>query len=193
MRELIVTENCTIDGVIELAGDWFSPGDTDPDVDRSDVLAVLEEQRENADAFLLGRVTFEDMRGYWPKQTDDTTGISAYLDSVDKYVVSRTLTEPEWQHTTVLSGGLRSEIEKLKAAEGKDIVTTGSISLVRALIAEGLVDEYRLFVHPVVAGEGRRLFEGATGVPKLRLAEERTFASGIVLLRYRAADATETG
>ncbi|KFU82937.1 Dihydrofolate reductase [Amycolatopsis lurida] len=187
MRELIVTENCTIDGVIELTGDWFSPGDTDPDVDRSDVLAVLEEQRENSDALLLGRVTFEDMRGYWPKQTEDTTGISAYLDSVDRYVVSSTLTEPAWQNTTVLSGEVRSEIEKLKGAEGKDIVTTGSISLVRALIAEGLVDEYRLFVYPVVAGEGRRLFEGVTGVPKLRLAEERTFASGIVLLRYRAA------
>lgn len=187
MRELIVTENSTIDGVIELAGDWFSPGDTDPDVDQSDVLAVLREQRENADVLLLGRVTFEDMRGYWPKQTDDTTGISAYLDSVSKYVVSGTLTKPEWENTTVLSGELRSEIERLKAAEGKDIVTTGSISLVRALIAEDLVDEYRLFVYPVVVGEGRRLFEGATGVPKLRLVEERPFASGIVLLRYRAA------
>lgn len=187
MRELIVTENCTIDGVIELTGDWFSPGDTDPDVDRSDVLATLREQRENADAVLLGRVTFEDMRGYWPHQTEDTTGISAYLNTVNKYVVSSTLTEPEWENTTVLSGELRSEIENLKASEGKDIVTTGSVSLVRSLIADGLVDEYRLFVYPVVVGEGRRLFEGATGVPKLRLVEERSFASGIVLLRYRAA------
>ncbi|RSN28195.1 dihydrofolate reductase [Amycolatopsis sp. WAC 04169] len=188
MRKLIVTENCTIDGVIELAGDWFSPGDTDPDVDQSDVLATLQEQRENADAFLLGRVTFEDMRGYWPHQTEDTTGISAYLNTVNKYVVSSTLTEPEWENTTVLSGGLRSEIENLKAAEGKDIATTGSISLVRSLIAEGLVDEYRLFVYPVVVGEGRRLFDGATGVPKLRLVEEKAFASGVVLLRYRAAN-----
>lgn len=187
MRDLVVTENSTIDGVIELAGDWFSPGDSDPDVDLADVLAALQEQRENADAFLLGRVTFEDMRGYWPKQTADTTGVSAYLNSVSKYVVSSTLTEPEWENTTVLSGGLRSEIERLKAAEGKDIVTTGSISLVRALIAEGLVDEYRLFVYPVVVGEGRRLFDGATGVPKLRLVEERTFTSGIVLLRYRSS------
>ncbi|WP_037314021.1 dihydrofolate reductase family protein [Amycolatopsis orientalis] len=186
MRKLIVTENSTIDGVIELAGGWFSPGDTDPDVDMSDVLAALEQQRNAADALLLGRVSFEDMRGYWPKRADDTTGISAYLDSVSKYVVSSTLTEPEWENTTVLSGGLRTEIEALKAADGKDIVTTGSISLVRSLIAEGLVDEYRLFVYPVVAGEGRRLFDGATGVPKLRLVEERAFTSGIVLLRYRA-------
>ncbi|MFC3449848.1 dihydrofolate reductase family protein [Amycolatopsis speibonae] len=181
MRELIVTENSTIDGVIELTGDWFSPGGDD-----RGLLAALREQRENADAFLVGRVTFEDMRGYWPKQTEDTTGISAYLNSVSKYVVSSTLTEPKWENTTVLSGGLRSEIERLKAAEGKDIVTTGSISLVRTLVAEGLVDEYRLFVYPVVAGEGRRLFEGATGVPKLRLVEEQPFSSGIVLLRYRA-------
>ncbi|WP_181771835.1 dihydrofolate reductase family protein [Amycolatopsis pittospori] len=187
MRELIVTENSTIDGVIELAGDWFSPGGGDPDVDMSDVLAALEEQRNAADALLLGRTSFEDMRGYWPKQTDDTTGISAYLNSVSKYVVSGTLTEPEWENSTVLSGDPRSEIETLKAAEGKDIVTTGSITLVRALVAAGLVDEYRLFVYPVVVGEGRRLFDGATGVPKLRLVENRTFASGIVLLRYRTA------
>jgi dihydrofolate reductase len=187
MRELIVTENITLDSVIDMAGGWFSPGDSDPDVDLSDVVEALTEQRERADALLLGRVSFEDMRGYWPKQTDDTTGISDYLNAVAKYVVSNTLQDPQWENTTVLAGNLRAEIRELKEAAGKDIVTTGSISLVHDLIAAGLVDEYRLFVYPVVMGQGRRLFENATSMPALRLAENRTFNSGIVLLRYRPA------
>lgn len=187
MRELVVTENITLDGVIDTAGGWFSPGDSNPELDLSDVMAVLGEQFHAADALLLGRVSFEDMRGYWPKQVEDTTGISAYLNSVEKYVVSGTLGDPRWEHTTVLSGNLREEIRGLKKAEGKDIVTTGSISLVRDLIAADLVDEYRLFVYPVVVGQGRKLFDGAIDVPALRLAENRTFASGIVMLRYRLA------
>jgi dihydrofolate reductase len=186
MRDLIVTENITLDGVIELAGGWFSPAGQD-EVDQSDLVAALREQREAADAFLVGRVTFEQMRGYWPQQADDTTGISDYLTTVSKYVVSRTLDDPGWQPTTVLRGELGEEMKALKSAPGRDIVTTGSITLVRALIAAALVDEYRLFVYPVVVGQGQRLFADATDVPSLRLVETRPFRSGIVLLRYRTA------
>src|SRR5215467_14621987 len=119
----------------------------------------------SADAFLTGRVTFEQMRGYWPLQSDDQTGITDYLNQVQKYVVSATLAEPGWEHTTVLRGPLREEITALKSAPGRDIVVTGSITLVHALIAAELVDEYRLFVYPVVAGKGARLFggDGAAG------------------------------
>jgi dihydrofolate reductase len=187
MRDLIVTENITLDGVIDATEGWFDPAGNDTGVDQSDIVAAVAEQREAADAFLVGRVTFEQMRGYWPLQTDDTTGITDYLNTVSKYVVSKTLQEPEWEHTTVLRGSLRDEIQELKARPGKQIVTTGSITLVRDLIAGGLVDEYRLFVYPVVLGHGRRLFADAGGVPRLRLAESRAFRSGIVLLRYRTA------
>jgi dihydrofolate reductase len=79
----------------------------------------------------------------------------------------------------------QDEIQALKSKPGKDIVATGSITLVRALIAAGLVDEYRLFVYPVVLGRGERLFADATEVPRLRLVETRPFRSGVVLLRYR--------
>jgi dihydrofolate reductase len=106
---------------------------------------------------------------------------------VSKYVVSRTLQDPGWEPATILRGALRGEIATLKSAPGRDIVTTGSITLVRALIAAALVDEYRLFVYPVVLGHGQRLFADATDVPRLRLAETRPFRSGIVLLRYRTA------
>ncbi|MBF8185077.1 dihydrofolate reductase [Nonomuraea sp. K274] len=182
MRDLIVTENVTLDGVIDAKGGWFDVAG-ESDVDQSDLLAALQEQAGAADAFLVGRVTFEDMRGYWPHQSDDTTGVTDYLNRVSKYVVSRTMRDPRWEHTTVLSG--LGEIRALKAVPGEDIVTTGSITLVRELIAAGLVDEYRLFVYPVVLGQGEKLFDDAGGAAALRLVEARPFRSGVVLLRYR--------
>jgi dihydrofolate reductase len=188
MRDLIVTENMTLDGVIDASAGWFEVAN-DAEVDQSDLVAALGEQSAAADAVLFGRVTFEEMRGYWPKQTDDTTGVSDYLNRVTKYVVSSTLDDPEWEHTVVVDGdGFQDELRALKAMPGKDIVTTGSITLVHALIAAGLVDEYRLFVYPVVLGRGARLFPDGTQVPRLRLVETRPFRSGIVLLRYRPQD-----
>jgi dihydrofolate reductase len=185
MRDLIVTENITLDGVIDAAGGWFATAD-DARVDQSDLVAALRDQSARADAVLFGRVTFEQMRGYWPRQADDTSGVSKYLDSVSKYVVSKTLGEPEWQHSTVLRGPMEDEVRALKARPGRDIVCTGSITLVRDLIAAGLVEEYRLFVHPVVLGRGERLFADAPHAPKLRVVETRQFRSGVVLLQYRA-------
>jgi dihydrofolate reductase len=185
MRDLIVTENITLDGVIEAVDDWFAPAGADPSADESDVEAAVAEHMNAADAFLVGRHTFEQMRGYWPQQSDDQTGITDYLNRVSKYVVSRTLDDPRWEHTTVLRGPIHDEIQALKSGQGKDIVATGSITLVHELIKSGLVDEYRLFQFPVVIGRGRRLFEGAR-LPALRLVETRPFRSGIVLLRYRA-------
>jgi dihydrofolate reductase len=185
VRDLIVTENITLDGVIDASEGWFSVAN-DAEVDQSDLVAALRQQSAAADAVLFGRVTFEQMRGYWPEQTDDTTGVSDYLNTVAKYVVSSTMGDPEWEHSTVLRGpAFHDEIRALKSKPGKDIVTTGSITLVHALIAAGLVDEYRLFVYPVVLGRGERLFADATEVPRLRLVETRPFRSGVVLLRYR--------
>ncbi|WP_327327653.1 dihydrofolate reductase family protein [Streptomyces sp. NBC_01210] len=185
MRALIVTENITVDGVVEATEGWFAPAGDGPQVDQSDLEAALRAHMEAADAFLVGRVTFEQMHDYWPKQTADSTGITEYLNTVSKYVVSRTLRDPHWEHTTVLRGALRAEVESLKSVPGRDIVVTGSISLVRDLISAGLVDEYRLFVYPVVLGHGRRLFADTSEIAKLRLVETRPFGSGVVLLRYR--------
>jgi dihydrofolate reductase len=135
MRDLIVTENITLDGVIDATEGWFNPAGDDAANDQSDVEAALREQFEAADALLLGRVTFEQMRGYWPLQTDDTTGITNYLNNVSKYVVSSTLRDPRWEHTAVLDGALVDEIQALKSEPGRDIVTTGSMTVVRELIA----------------------------------------------------------
>ncbi|WP_040812651.1 dihydrofolate reductase family protein [Nocardia concava] len=184
MRDLIVTENITVDGVIDATGGWFGPADIETEADQ---VEAVREQFEAADAVLFGRVTFEEMRGYWPHQTDDPTGVADYLNKVTKYVPSRTLRDPQWDNTTVLRGPLTAEIRDLKVEPGADIVATGSITLVHSLMAAGLVNEYRLYQHPVVLGRGARLFPDGMPLPPLRLAEARAFQSGVVLLRYRAS------
>jgi dihydrofolate reductase len=184
-RELIVTENITVDSVIDAAGDWFAPSGSAYDDDVTEMRAVEERLRASADSVLLGRLTFESFREYWPNQTDDTTGVSDYLNQVEKYVVSSTLTEPGWEHTTILRGELADEVAALKAQAGGDIVATGSITLVHALHRTGLIAEYRLFVYPVALGQGQRLFEEPVDQPDLNLVEAHPFHSGVVLLRYR--------
>ncbi|WP_068065756.1 dihydrofolate reductase family protein [Nocardia xishanensis] len=182
MRDLVVTENVTLDGVIDATEGWFTVGGDAVD-DQSDILDELMVHTAACDAVLFGRVTFEDMRGYWPEQTDDRTGITDDLNRMAKYVVSRSMDDPGWQNSTVLRG--LDEVRALKELPGKDIVCTGSIDLVHQLIEAGLIDEYRLFVYPVVLGRGARLFTEGARVPALRLVESKPFRSGVVLLRYR--------
>jgi dihydrofolate reductase len=185
-RKLVITQNVTLDGSIEMLGDWFDP-QGQADVDQSDLLEELHRQDSTADAFLAGRQTFEDLRSYWPKQENDATGITAYLNQVQKYVVSSTLVDPQWENSTVLSGDPVAEVRALKQRPGQDIVVTGSITLCHALIRAGLVDEYRLFVYPVVQGRGRRLFPDGYELPSLRLLESKSFRGGITYSRYASA------
>jgi dihydrofolate reductase len=180
MRKLVITQNITLDGSIEMLDDWF-----DPQLQDADLLEESHRQDSQADALLVGRQTFEDFRGYWPNQTDDPTGVTDYLNRVAKYVVSSTMTDPGWENSTVLAGDAVQEASALKSQPGKDIVLTGSISLAHALIAGGVVDEYRLFVYPTVQGRGRRLFPDGTTIGRLTLAERpKSFRAGITLLRY---------
>jgi dihydrofolate reductase len=180
MRKLVITQNITLDGSIEMLDDWF-----DPQLQDDDLLAESHRQDAQSDALLLGRQTFEDFRSYWPNQTDDATGITDYLNSVAKYVVSTTMTDPGWKNSTVLSSDPVEQVRNLKTEPGKDIVLTGSISLAHTLIAARLVDEYRLFVYPAVQGRGRRLFPDGMSIPAMTMVEPpKSFQSGISLLRY---------
>jgi dihydrofolate reductase len=180
--KLVITENITLDGVVEAGGDWFSP--TDDESEMLDIQAELQKMMERQEALLLGRVTFEEFRGYWPVQTHDTTGITDHLNRVQKYVVSRTLQDPAWENTTVLSNAPLDEVRALKAQSGADLGVTGSITLCWALIEADLVDEYRLFVYPIVVGRGRRLFADGLDIDNLKLVEATPFQSGVVLLTY---------
>jgi dihydrofolate reductase len=185
LRTLAITQNITVDGSIEMLGDWFDPQGR-ADVDTSDLVEEVHRQDSRADGFLVGRRTFEDLRGYWPTLTDDATGITDYLNRVQKYVVSSTMTDPGWQNTTVLSGDPAGQVRALKEEPGQDIVVTGSITLCHTLIEAGLVDEYRLFVYPVVQGRGRRLFP-EDFQSELRLIEGKAFRSGITYSRYASS------
>jgi dihydrofolate reductase len=185
MRDLIVTENISLDGVIDGNDGWFVTWEENSQVEVDDLNQAQREHQAQADAVLMGRVTFEEMRSYWPHQTDDQTGVTEYLNRVSKYVVSSTLEDPDWENSRVISAPVPDAVQGLKAQPGGDIVVTGSIQLVHELIARKLVDEYRLFLYPTVLGEGRRLFDHATGVGSLELAESRQFRSGIMVLRYR--------
>lgn len=183
-RRLVITENITLDGVVENDGTWFDPTE---DSDRGRELAAITRQHAAAsDGFLVGRVTFEGMRGFWPTRVDDNTGVTDHLNRVEKYVVSRSLEDPRWDGTTVLRGGeeLAAEIHELQDRDGNDIVLTGSISLAQQLIRLGMVDELRLFVYPVVVGVGRRLFSEEHDLRDLTLVENRSFTGGVALLRY---------
>ncbi len=179
MRRLLLVENITADGRIEMLDDWFSPS---PEGDIQDWLDEMERWGAASDAVLVGRQTFEDFRGYWPEHTDEPAG--AYLDQVQKYVVSSSMADPEWRNSTILAGEPLDEVRRLKNSEGGDITLPGSITLAHAVLAAGLVDEIRLVVFPAVQGRGRGLVADGTSFPRLELLEARAFRSGVAVLRY---------
>lgn len=183
-RKLVLTENISANGVVEFLDPWFDPGD---DGNNDDQLEVLMAQSAAQGAILLGRQTFEEFRGYWPLQTDDTTGITAHLNQVPKYVYSATMTDPEWEHSTVLSGPLVDEVRALKAQSGGEIGVTGSITLVHALLETDLIDEIRLFVYPVLTSNGRNLVPRGLSMQPLRLSGNQRFRSGVLLQTYTRA------
>lgn len=178
MRPLVITQNITVDGSIEMLDDWFDPTDSPPDQQE-----ILQRDSAACDAILLGRQTFEDFRGFWPEQADDTTGITDELNQLAKYVVSTTMTDPAWQNSTLLNGDPVVAVRALKEQAGEEISLTGSITLCHTLIAAGLVDEYRLWTYPYVQGRGRRLFPDGHR-HRLVLAEHRAFSSGVTYTRW---------
>lgn len=182
---LIYTAFVTLDGVIEAPG-------FDEHRDGRNAWALRRQDPENqqwnmdlglgADAILLGRRTFQIWAAFWP--TAPESPLKDKLNSVPKYVVSRTLTRAEWPNTTILSGDIPTEVAALKARVGGELVMYGSADLLGALEPAGLIDEYRLQVYPVILGSGKRLFADRVPTRPLRLVETRTFPTGVVLLRY---------
>jgi dihydrofolate reductase len=182
MRKIVITQNLTADGVMDMSGGWFDPAADD--VDQSDLIEVNRAHQDAADLLLVGRGTFESFRDFWPNLQDDTTGVKDYLERVQKHVVSSTLTEPGWTNTTVVRGPAADHVRALRSGDGGDVVITGSPRLAQEVLREGLADELRLFVFPVAVGSGQRLFPDGTAIG-LEMLESRSFAIGSTLLRYR--------
>jgi dihydrofolate reductase len=148
-----------------------------------------------ADVMMLGRVTYQEFASYWPYQNSADQPFTDYLNNTPKYVVSTTLEEPlEWQNSTLIKENVAEEIAKLKRQPGKNIGITGSGTLVRSLLRDGLLDELSLMVHPIVVGSGRRLFEDGGDLKALKLVDSKTFGTGVLYLTYRPArDEGENG
>lgn len=180
---IIITQNMTLDGRIEMLDDWF-----DPQAQDEELSAELMRQSANEDVLLLGRQTFEDFRGYWPHQSDDVTGVADHLNQIDKRVVSTRLTDPEWQNSTVIGTDPLQAVTAMRDEPGRDVIVTGSITLAHALITAGLIDEYRMFTYPAWQGRGRGFFPDDAEAPRLRLVDSKSFSSGVVYSAYEPAN-----
>jgi dihydrofolate reductase len=183
MRKIVAGTFLSLDGVMESPDKWHFPYFDD------NMGEAVGAQMAEADAMLLGRVTYQEFASYWPQQPDDTPG-AEFMNGVTKYVVSTSLRNvDEWQNSNLIDGNnFVAEIQRLKQSPGKQINVTGSAKLVQSLLRENLLDELRLLVHPIVVGGGKRLLEGNTGQHPLRLVDSQIFDTGVLYLTYQPAD-----
>lgn len=178
MRKIISGLFISLDGVVEAPEQWHFPYFDD------EMGTAVQAMMESGEEMLLGRHTYEGFAAFWPTSTDD---VAERMNGTRKYVVSNTLTSADWQNSTLIRGNVYKEIAELKEQPGGNLGMSGSGTLVRSLLREGLLDELHLLVHPIVVGSGKRLFDDGPQVP-LRLAESRTFGSGVLYLTYTRAD-----
>jgi dihydrofolate reductase len=189
MRKLILSEYVSLDGVIQAPGHaaedaqgGFAHGGWTSRL-MPDHRRYNSEAFQTAGAFLLGRLTYEIFAAYWPTVRDESDEIARALNTLPRYVTSRTLADPEWAGTTVLRD-LPREVAELKRQPGKPILVLGSATLAQTLIEHHLVDEYQLWLHPVVIGSGKTLFRHGNPFTELALVDSRTSGNGLVILTY---------
>ena len=197
---LSITTFLSVDGVMQ------GPGS--PDEDRSEGFdrggwlvplfdeptgQVITDIFDKADAFLLGRRTYEIFAGYWPKVTDPTDPVASRLNGLPKYVVSSHLRSADWQNSTIVKGDIAAEVARLKGMPGRELQVHGSGTLARTLLENDLVDEWRLLVFPVIVGAGRRLFPDLGVATGLRVVESRTTPSGVAIHVYQPTGRPEFG
>ena len=200
MTEILVTTFLSLDGVMQAPGG--------PDEDRSggfdhggwlvpfadeDMMRFVIEWIERADGFLLGRKTYEIFAEHWPRATDPDDAIARALNTLPKYVASKTLDRVEWNNSTLLRGDVVEEIRKLKRGPGREIQVHGSGGLAQTLIENDLVDVYRLWTFPVTLGSGKRLFREGTVPATLELVDSRKTGAGATINTYRRAGEVRHG
>lgn len=189
-RKIVATNYISLDGVIEDPvgmeasglGNWTGPFSRGAEGDR-----IKHEELMEASAVLLGRVTYDGFAAVWPS-IDDPAGFGRRINSLPKFVASRTLSSAEWNNTTIIESDMVEAVRALRSEEGGDVLIYGSASLVHQLLPYGLVDEFRLMVYPVVLGRGIRLFPVGYS-SRLRLTGNVPMGSDIVQLTYEPAKA----
>jgi dihydrofolate reductase len=179
MRNIIVSNYVTLDSLF--AGpngeiDWF--------IWDEEIARYSRDLLGSIDTILFGRVTYELMAGYWPAATTEDPIITDKMNNLPKVVFSRTLEKANWKNTKLVREINKDDILKMKQQPGKDMVIYGSGSIVSALAQLGLIDDYRIFVNPIILGSGKPLFKNLAERMTLKLIETKTFESGVVLLHY---------
>ena len=200
MPKIVVNAFLTLDGVMQ------APGGPDEDRDggfvhggwqapyADDAMGRLViEGIADADGFLLGRKTYDIFASYWPKVTDPDNAIAIALNSRPKYVVSRSLERVTWNNSSLIKGDVVDEIRKLRQQPGRTVQTWGSTELLQTLLKSDLIDEYRLFIVPVVLGSGKRLFASGTVPAALKQVESVTIARGGTYHRLERGGKPEYG
>jgi len=188
--KIVVTEFVSLDGVMEApgGGEDFEHAGWTFEIDRGEEGNKFKlDETMSSDALLLGRATYEGFAAAWPSREDDD-GFAAKFNTMPKHVVSSTLTDPEWNNSSVLSGDLAAGVAELKDRYDGDIVVHGSAQLVQALVEQDLVDELRLMVFPVVLGQGKRLFDATSDKKPLQLVDSKVVGDGVAILVYRPSD-----
>ena len=180
MRKIVAGLFISLDGVTESPQNW-QRGLMDAEAG-----ADVGDSMDEADTILLGRRTYQEFAAYWPTAAPDDP-FSAYINNTPKLVVSNSLTSVDWQGTTIISGDVNAQLAELKQGHGKNLGITGSVTLVRSLLRDGLLDELRLQVYPIVVGSGKRLFEESIGELPMKLVDSTITSTGIALLHYQPA------
>jgi dihydrofolate reductase len=183
MRKINAWLFVTLDSVIEAPEKWVMADD--------DMFGAIEEDYAKSDALLLGRRTYETFAASWPERGSEVPN-SDWMNNTRKYVASTTLESPEWNNSTVIEGDVADAVARLKLEDGKDIMVNGSGVLVRTLMHDHLLDELRLFLHPVVVGSGRRLFDDESDPVELALVGSHAYESGVISLTYKPTGASDT-
>jgi dihydrofolate reductase len=191
MGKVVVTEFITLDGVIQDPGGsgeydrggWSFEYNRGEEGDKFKLDELIA-----SDAQLLGRITYEGFAAAWPTMEDEA-GFAEKMNSMPKYVVSTTITDPSWENTTVISENVPEEVAKLRDQVEGDILIAGSAKLIQTLVEHDLVDEWRLMVFPRIIGEGKRLFDDGLPVRKLKLTDDKALGpDGIRLLTYERGE-----
>ena len=191
MRTLAVIEFLSLDGVMQSLGSpdedteggFRHGGWSQPYMDDVLMRSSLEGLKAT-DAYLFGRRTYEKFLAYWPTQPDENP-MAAHLNGTPKYVASRTLDAVGWRNTQLLKGPVPDAVRALKAEDGGSIAVLGSGVLVRTLFEHDLVDELKLFIHPLIIGSGKRLFPDSPEMRRLELVDVTPTTTGVLLARYR--------
>lgn len=184
MRKLFLFDLVTLDGYFEGPDRDISWHNVDEEFN-----AYAVDMLNSVDLLLFGRVTYDLMAGFWPTAAakKDDPIVAERMNSLPKMVFSRTLAKAEWNNTKLVKEHIGEETKKMKALPGKDIALLGSGSILSQFAQDGLIDEYRIMVNPIVLGSGSPLFSGIKDRLDLKLLDARTFRNGNVLLRYQPA------